>query len=682
MKKLWPLAAGLFGLGSAAVSAQTYVDEARTVAIDVRRGADELVDYAALVRIGPWDDRNYDLTRADLALLPPNEAELRSPIPAFFRVGLRRALPSLRGDPAARYPLSAFNAFRLRFGGYLVDGRLYTEAHRKGGRYYVVLEKPAAAGPTGSGNDFVSGDVRVTSPEGAAESAIAVDPADTNRLVAGTNGPNGGQRMHYSTDGGASWTQVELPQGGTCCDPTVEWSSDGRYAYTATLGGCFFFCRLWFYRSDDGGLTWNGLENVTPGNPRREISNNADREYLHVDRSAASPYKDSIYLMYHEGNVMQFARSTDFGNTWSTLSFSNASADRGIAGDIATDRGGTIYYAWPAFNSRTIRLRVSHDGGATFGPVSVVADTNASFSYPLPSQESREVAVYLAMDADTSSGPYTDSVYIAWPDTTAPPSGVPADNHSQIHVAYSRDGGATWHESIPHETADVLTVDRWQPFLAVGPDGTVHVIYNDTRIGDRTSSDVFYSYSTDGARTWSAPRRVTGATSPNIADGFEFGDYSGLDIVMNDLIAIFTDNRNEAGGGGDSIDVYASGIAPGGGGGGAGRIPGARGVSGGAPLTVARSGGDLQLDWSPACGAGSDYGVYEGELGLPDSAAPVQCTTGGQTSATITPSMGQRFYLVVAQSGGNEGSYGRRSDDTERPPAANACLPQAIGTCP
>ena len=63
----------------------------------------------------------------------------------------------------------------------------------------------------------------------------------------------------------------------------------------------------------------------------------------------------------------------------------------------------------------------------------------------------------------------------------------------------------------------------------------------------------------DGGQTWAAPSRVTSEMSPNIADGFEFGDYNGLDIVGNDLIAIFTDNRNEGGGTSDSADVYAAG---------------------------------------------------------------------------------------------------------------------------
>ncbi len=490
--------------------------------------------------------------------------------------------------------------------------------------------------------------------------------------------------MHYSTDGGATWTQVDLPLGGTCCDPTVEWSTDGKYAYTATLGGCIVFCELWFYRSDDGGMTWTGLESVTPGDPRREIETSfADREYLHVDHSPTSPYKDTIYLAWHKWNVMRLSRSTDFGNTWSTWVFSGTPL--GLGADVATDRAGNVYYAWPGSDSLEVHVSKSTDGGASFGPLVTVATNNASFSFPLPSMESREAAMYISADADTSDGPYADSVYLAWTDTTAPESTVPSENHARIRVAYSRDGGDTWTVTTPHETADELTVDRWQPFLAVGPDGTVHVIFNDTRRSpDRTAVDVFYSHSTDGGQTWSTPERVTSELSPNIDDSFEFGDYSGLDIVMNDLVAIFTDNRSEGGGTGDSIDVYAAGITPGGGGGGgAGRIPGSRNVTG-TPLTITRLGnGDLQLDWSAVCGAGSDYGVYDGVLTVLDDTNPVQCSTGGATSTTLTPAAGDRFYLVVANDGaGAEGSYGRRSDDSERPVSASACFPQSIGACP
>lgn len=101
-------------------------------------------------------------------------------------------------------------------------------------------------------------------------------------------------------------------------------------------------------------------------------------------------------------------------------------------------------------------------------------------------------------------------------------------------------------------------------------------------------------------------------------------------------------------------------------------------------MTLARlETGELQLDWSPVCGAGDDYAIYDGTIGFFDEKNLVRCTTGGATTTTLAPSGGNVSYLVVPTSDGSaEGSYGRRSDDSERSPSQAACFPQILGTCP
>jgi hypothetical protein len=537
-----------------------YVDLQNTVAIDPARGVDPRVDYLSLIHFGPWDDRNYQLTAEDLQYFAIDEEQQSDPIPAFFRVEMRKGRPDLRKSGPAQYPRSALQMFRLNYGGYLVDGVHYKGAKRIGSSYFVDTSGPAPD----SSVDALSGETRVTSPNGAAESAIKIHPTDINKVIAGSNGPGGGQKMHWSTDGGTSWTETTLPLGGTCCDPAVDWSSDGSFSYATALGGCLFNCGIWVYRSDDGGQTWDSLADVD-GDPRREIGS-GDKEFLHVDQSATSPFKDNVYVTWHQGNVLKLASSSDDGHTFSTWTFPSDSANLGIGSDITTDSAGNVYHFWPAFNSRTIRLSKSTNGGATFSAPSVIASTQGSFIFRLPSMETREVFIYVSADTDRTGGPFDGSVYAAWTDNTGPDSSTPSANHGRIQVAYSRDGGSSWSITTPHETADQLSVDRWHQWLGVGPDGTVYVAYYDTRRDpSRTSVDFYYSFSTDGAQTWSPPDRLTTVISPNIADGFEFGDYNGLDVVMSQLITIFTDNRSESGGGGDSIDVYAAGLDTGGG---------------------------------------------------------------------------------------------------------------------
>ena len=392
--------------------------------------------------------------------------------------------------------------------------------------------------------NFVTGEVKITSPQGAEETAISVNPVNTNYVIAGSNGPGSGQKMWRSSDAGLTWSSAISLPGNTCCDATVGWSTDGLIAYTASLTNCGSSCGVQFYRSFDYGQTWSaGVSLVASG---------SDKEYLHVDSYAGSPYKDNIYVSWHQSNVQKFARSTDKGQTFSTPQTLD-SAFKGIGSDITSDKLGNVYYFFPSTGGSQIRVVKSTDGGATFAASGVkVATTAASFDFPLPSMATRNAFIYVAADADLSNGPYANSIYAAWSDTYGP-EGSAATNHARVQVGYSRDGGATWTVTNPHPTSDSQTVDRYQQWMKVDDWGRVHVVYQDTRnSANRTGIDIYYSISEDGAQTWSEPQRLTTATSPKINTSMEWGDYNGMDMAMNDIIAIYTDNRA-------GIDVWGIG---------------------------------------------------------------------------------------------------------------------------
>ena len=93
--------------------------------VDIRQacGVDQRVDYKALTKYGPWDDRNYEITAEDLDVLAPDEDQLHDPIPAFFRIELRKEIPHLRRTGAAQYPRSAVPLFERRYGGLMQNTR-------------------------------------------------------------------------------------------------------------------------------------------------------------------------------------------------------------------------------------------------------------------------------------------------------------------------------------------------------------------------------------------------------------------------------------------------------------------------------------------------------------------------------------------------------------------------------
>jgi hypothetical protein len=94
------------------------------------------------------------------------------------------------------------------------------------------------------------------------------------------------------------------------------------------------------------------------------------------------------------------------------------------------------------------------------------------------------------------------------------------------------------------------------------------------------------------------------------------------------------------------------------------------------------AGGAIALSWDGSCSASdSDFEIYEGQLGDFGSHSPRTCSTGGATTAEITPSSGGRYYLVVPRSADHEGSYGVDGQASERAASAQACVPQQFASC-
>lgn len=521
-------------------AAVDIIDEATIVQA---KGVDQSVDYASLRRFGPWDDRNYQLTQADIALLPEND-EYRYGVPAFFKIE-RRKEGIAEGFPIGEhYPRELDKDFLIRYGGLLQDGVL----HRRGLGIYYHPDPANPPPPVIYTTDPIAKALPHAVPVngetamaiGNNETSLKYNPINPMIVIGGSNGP-GGQNHNYSNDGGATWFSAGvLPS--TCCDPAMEWSADGTVAYAATLpsaGGL----RAGLSRSVDNGQTWGPVIIVSTGS--------SDKEWIHVDKSPSSPYLENVYLTWHQGNVMFFSRSTNKGVTWSTpISF--PSAARGIGSDITTDSAGNIYYIWPSSSAATANIYVvkSTDGGATFGTPVIVQPLFDTFDFPIPSMESRRAFIYIAADTDRSGGPNDGRIYAAYTALHPSSGGTTATNHAWVQVAYSDDGGATWGlTTTPHSVADIATIDRYHPWLEVDAGGAVHIGFYDTRHSPaRTGVDFYYNYSVDGGTTWLDETRVSAATSVNITNGQEWGDYNGIAAGPTEAAMSWTDNRPGGGG--------------------------------------------------------------------------------------------------------------------------------------
>ena len=87
--------------------------------------------------------------------------------------------------------------------------------------------------------------------------------------------------------------------------------------------------------------------------------------------------------------------------------------------------------------------------------------------------------------------------------------------------------------------------------------------------------------------------------------------------------------------------------------------------------------GDIKIDWGASCMAtDTGYEIYEGMIGNFTSHAPRVCSTGDETEITFPVPVGSKYFFVAARNESAEGSYGLRSDGTERAVGVSACLPK------
>jgi len=108
---------------------------------------------------------------------------------------------------------------------------------------------------------------------------------------------------------------------------------------------------------------------------------------------------------------------------------------------------------------------------------------------------------------------------------------------------------------------------------------------------------------------------------------------------------------------------------------GAGRLP--------PTLVLDRTVTELLLSWDASClPTDGDFAVYAGSLGDFTSHLPVTCSTAGVPGLSLPVAPADTYYLVVPQNSFTEGSYGTNSSGIERPASSDACLLQAVGSCP
>ena len=221
--------------------------------------------------------------------------------------------------------------------------------------------------------------------------------------------------------------------------------------------------------------------------PPKNISNssgNTQSQQVAVDSSGKI---NVVWADNSLGNyAIFFSRSSDNGNTFSVpVSISKHAQSTASVPRIAVDASGNISVVWteasPDGSSKFVYFSHSADGVTFTNPHNISGDAGAATG--------PQIAV------DSGGG-----VNVVWVDTSL--------GNSEIFFSRSTDGGTSF--STPLNISND-TFDSRGPQIAVDANGNINLAWEDNTVGDTVNprNDVFFSRSTDGGASFSAPLAIT-----------------------------------------------------------------------------------------------------------------------------------------------------------------------------
>ena len=497
----------------------------------------------------------------DFHLLRPEEAQDKIDVPHWLRVHWRKNHPEgvySRDDPTGGYPraLKSLHAWMLAHPDLKPDPSTNPTALAAP----PVAPAPPAAPAAPKARVALGLNLRISGAQTTprSESDIRINYNSPNHIIAASNaiGPST-QAQFYSGDGGATWKQTSLPPAAGDSfqsDPAVDWTSNGTaWAVAIGIDAAQTNLQLRSFTSADSGATW-ALDATISG-----AQTAADKEMMWIDHSPNSPFRDNIYVIWHNNNPVFIVRRTA-GSWQAPLQVSGAeTTGTGIGGDIKTNSTGDVFAFWPDTGSRKLLVAKSTDGGTTFAAPVTVATTFTSFDIGVPSFNSRRALIYVSGGAYRTAA--KDLVYLLWVDLTGaagctsranePGGNVASNCKSRIWFSRSTDGGATWAPARMINDQASLN-DQFSARLAVDENtGTLVAIYNDT-VDDlaRLKTDIWTQSSSDDGMTWSTAAKVTVAQTDETGGGADlgnqYGDYNGLSGYAGIFLPSWTDRRSGA----------------------------------------------------------------------------------------------------------------------------------------
>jgi hypothetical protein len=431
----------------------------------------------------------------------------------------------------------------------------------------------------------------VNYPNTEVEPQVAVNPTNPNNIVGNFQQDrwnDGGAKALVaarSFDGGATWTRnwaaFSACSGGSAdyprtTDPWVSFDAAGRlYQIALSIDSAALgLSAVLASTSTDGGTTWSAPktiqrdENPINFNDKESITGDwtqANRAYAVWIRGAIpgdNRSERSLQRSFAFRGTPMFSRTTNGGATWSTpVSMTGNQNVFAQGNQIAVLPDGTLVNVFavlfkgsgiqpPQANQVFMAVTRSTDGGQSWHKIVKIAPLRTALLTDPDNPNPTSLSQTVRADDYLPD--------IAVDRATGDLYVVWADGlgtrNNNVVISKSTDGGRSW--TAPKAIDQTPGPHAFNQTVQVAGDGTVAVLYYDFRNNTPAPglpTDVWLTQSTDGGATWQE-QHVTGPfdmkLAPN-ARGFFLGDYMGMEAIGNDLLAFFATTQ------GDSANVYS-----------------------------------------------------------------------------------------------------------------------------
>ncbi len=333
--------------------------------------------------------------------------------------------------------------------------------------------------------------------DAANEPSIAIDPTNPDNIVIGwrqfdTIASDFRQAgMAYSHDGGATWNfPGVLDPGQFRSDPVLAADSAGDFYYYSLSS----ITTTEYFVSTTKGVSWAGPISAPGG----------DKNWHTIDTSGGIG-DGHIYALWNSQFTCcaagtDFTRSTDSATTFEGPYVLPLHPKWGTD-DVGPD--GELYIVGTTLNGDGHLILRSDDaedsGGTPSFPMFNNVDLGGETTFSLPPNPGGLMGqVWVAVDR--SAGPTRGNVYMLG--SVDPPGTL---DPMEVHFIRSEDRGVTW--STPQRINDDPVGNgayQWFGTMSVSPGGRIDVVWNDTRGGVSTVSELYYAYSLDAGVTFSA----------------------------------------------------------------------------------------------------------------------------------------------------------------------------------